>query len=469
MTQKNSRLAFTGLTAALGLSVGLALVADSAGAQSRPRALPNVSQRLAEPPLVYRVNEGDTLIDVARKYLRHPLDYRYLQRDNNIANPRAIPIGRMINIDTALLRTRADPARLDSYRGDVQVIRNGQSVPLSVGMELRENDSIATGGNSFVRITFSDDSRSVMPSNSRLRLERLRRFVINNQPDHRLVVENGRVENRVTPRQSPGAFRVTTPTAISAVRGTDFRVAYDAASRISATSVLEGAVAVAPDAGRDADAALVRDGSGVSTAEGQTSLTASALLPAPALVSEDSLQTAQTLSFRTTTQGNASIVRGWIGQDAGLTDPIAELEAPASDGVLRLTDLPEGRWYLRLSAVDTNLIEGRTRTYDFIRALNTIEGLESSSELKGRERIFRFGWSAAGEGNAQFRFQLFATDEDGTPVGDPMIDTPGLTESFFTLSNLPAGNYSWRVESARYRFGHRLSAWSKPELLTISR
>ena len=451
----------------LAAGMGLALLPSGATAQTAPPATtPPATTPMAEAPLQYLMKRGDTLIDLARTYLRQSSDYRQLQRDNTIANPRRIPTGRTIDIDPALLRTRSDPARLESFRGDVRILRASQSVSLEQGMTLLEGDVVATGAGAFARLNFSDGSHTVVPSNSRLRLDRLRRYVINDAADHRLVIDQGRAEIRVSPRQRPGTFRVTTPTAISAVRGTDFRVAYDATSGISATGVLGGSVAVA-GTGNDSGY-LFEPGRGAVIRQGQDGVTAVSLLSAPVMGDASVLQTAKTLRFDVSAPDGTAITRGWIGADAGLLDPVTEIEAPAGQP-LNLTDLPEGQWFLRLSAVSADSMEGRVRTFNFIRALNTVEGLEQSMDVLDQVRTYRFAWRAEGEGEASFRFQLSRSDGEGVTEGQPLIDTPGLGDSHFTLTDLPAGTYSWRVEGTRYRFGHRLTVWSQPEILTISR
>ena len=450
----------------LGLSLALVLAAAPASviAQSTPSSGPG--SVLRESPLSYLVNRGDTLIDLAHKYLRSPNDYRQLQRDNQIANPRRMATGRPLNIDPALLRTRDDPAQLDSFRGDVRIERNGATIAVTQGITLREGDVINTGANAFVRIAFSDGTHTVVPSQSRLRLDRLRRFVINDAPDHRLVVERGRVESRVTPRQRPGGFRVTTPTAISAVRGTEFRVAYDEATGISATGVLDGTVAVADAA--DTTAVLLPEGQGAALRPGQTALVATSLLAAPVMAEDSALQTLQAIGINYSAPANTKIIQGFVASDASMQDLVAETQTP-NGTPLQLAELPEGQWFLRLSAISEDGLEGRGRTFNFIRARNGIGGLSLENEQLNKARLYRFKWKAEGEGEATFRFQLTRANEEGEPHGQPLVDSPALTESTFTLTDLPPGTYSWRVEGTRHRFGHRLTVWSNPEVLTINR
>lgn len=440
---------------ALGAAAAMAL-APAAMAQS-------VS--VVEPPLNYVVRAGDTLIDLARKYMTRADDYRALQRENRVANPRRMATGRTLNIPVDLLRTRPDTATLESYRGQVQVLRGGQTPALSRGMALQEGDIIATGNNAFARINLSDGSHAVVPSNSRIQLDRLRRFEINNEPDHRLTVQSGRLENSVNPRQRPGTYRVTSPAAVSAVRGTEFRVAYDEASGLGSTGVLEGRVAIAATAG--GDAALAEAGQGTVAGRETAGLRVAALPATPTLLSPETIQTGPAAVFKATLPEGATLLRGRIGNDTGITDPVAEAEARGD--TLTFDDLDEGRWFIRLTAVTAEGLEGRPRTYDFIRARNGVEGLALAQGNDGNVRTYRFGWRAVGEGEARFRFQLWRVDANGQQTGPYLVDQPDLSDPHYTLTDLPPGDYAWRVEGVRHRFGQRLAVWSEPELLTLSR
>lgn len=420
---------------------------------------------LSEAPLSYLVRRGDTLIDLARAYLNRPADYRQLQRENRVPNPRRMATGRTLNIPVDLLRTRPDPAQLESYHGQVVIQRNGQNLPLRVGMAVAEGDIVQTGANAFARVALSDGSHTVVPSNSRILIERLRRFEINDQPDHRFSVQQGRLESSVNPRQKPGSYRVTSPAAVSAVRGTSFRVTYDETSGLGSTGVLDGRVATLANGD---DALVLSDaGHGVLVSRDSSEGRQAALLAAPALNDPAKLQTAANLSFDLNPPEGTALVRGRIGNDTGLTDPVLEGEARTND--LTFDDLAEGRWFIRLTAVSPEGLEGRARTYDFIRARNAVEGLALAQGLEEGFRVFRFAWRGVGEGEARFRFQLWQINAEGEQQGPLMVDHPALVESNFTLTDLPPGDYNWRVEGVRHRFGHRLSVWSEPETLTISR
>lgn len=412
--------------------------------------------------LDYVVRPGDTLIDLATAYMNRPLDYRRVQRENRVANPRRLSIGRTLALPVDLLRADPDEARIAGFRGAVSLNQGGFSGAPTAGQIVRESAVLSTGANAFVRLALSDGSHVVVPSNSRVRVSRLRRYAINGAVDHALTVETGRAESRVTPRTRPGGFAIRTPVSVSAVRGTDFRVSFDEASERSATEVLEGAVAVASG---EAEQLAAAD-EGVSAAAGAVRLLP--LLPAPALARPDAPQTQPQVVFEVQPLPGAERYRGRIAQDAGMIEAFAEADSPPG-GPLAFGEMEEGAYFLRLTALSPEGLEGKATTYSFIRARNGVGGLASAMDQRDRRRFYRFRWEAEGVGEASFRFQLWRETEEGGVDGPLLIDQPGLTDEAFTLSDLPPGVYSWRVQGARHRFGRLLEAWSEPQQLRIGR
>ena len=437
------------------LAAAVLLSAAPAAAQS------TAPSRQAET-LDYVVRPGDTLIDLATAYMNRPLDYRRVQRENRVANPRRLSIGRTLALPVDLLRADPDEARIAGFRGAVTLTQGGASGAPATGQVVREAAVLSTGANAFVRLALSDGSHVVVPSNSRVRVSRLRRYAINGAVDHALTVETGRAESRVTPRTRPGGFAIRTPVSVSAVRGTDFRVSFDEAGERSATEVLEGAVAVASG---ETEALAAAD-QGVSAAAGAVRLLP--LLPAPALVRPDAPQTQAQVVFEIQPLPGAERYRGRIAQDAGMIESFAEADSTPG-GPLAFGEMDEGAYFLRLTALSPEGLEGKATTYSFIRARNGVGGLASAVDQRDRRRFYRFRWEAEGVGEASFRFQLWREAEDGTVDGPLLVDHPGLTDEAFTLSDLPPGVYSWRVQGARHRFGRLLEAWSEPQQLRIGR
>jgi hypothetical protein len=116
--------------------------------------------------------------------------------------------------------------QIKTVMGAVQIIRNHVEQPAQVGDLLEEADTIATGTNSSVGITFIDNSRFSIGPNSRIALTQFRFDPTTHEGDFltemqhgTLAVISGRIANH-----APDAMKVRTPTAILGVRGTQFLV-----------------------------------------------------------------------------------------------------------------------------------------------------------------------------------------------------------------------------------------------------
>lgn len=447
---KRNRMMAAGLAAAF-------LSASPAFAQSS-------SSRDADS-IAYAVLPGDTLIDLATAYLNRPADYRLVQRHNRVADARRIPVGRILSIPVSLLRADPDHARVAGFRGAVTLSHGAVAAAPVIGQTVSEGAVLSTGPNAFVRLALSDGSHVVVPSNSRVRLSRLRRYALNGAVDHAMTVERGRVESSVTPRRRPGGFVVRTPVSVSAVRGTEFRVAFNDDTDRAATEVIEGVVNVM--AGDGAAEAVAQASEGVSASV--DSLRLAPLLPAPELVDPAQVHSGRDVRMPILPLAGARRYRGRLATDAGMIEAFQESDSAPGVNALVFPDLSDGAYFIRLTALSEDDVEGRAATYSFVRARNGVGGLSATSGSADRYRLYRFRWVAEGEGAASFRFQLSREGSDGAADGPPLIDQSGLTDPTFTLTDLPPGIYTWRVQGSRHRFGRLLQAWSEPQQLRIGR
>ena len=93
-------------------------------------------------------------------------------------------------------------------------------------MPLSEGQWIITGPGAFATFELEDASRVTLPSNTRVRIAKLRQTLLNNAPQRVFQLDQGKGTISATPTPTPGArFEVRTPVSVSAVRGTEFRVA----------------------------------------------------------------------------------------------------------------------------------------------------------------------------------------------------------------------------------------------------
>jgi hypothetical protein len=398
----------------------------------------------------YQIKKGDTLITIADRYLHSRDQYRILQRRNRISNPLALPVGRTLTIDRSLMRFTPSLARIIAVRGQVNAAGNAARIDQRLG----EGAKLVTAAGSFVTLQLEGGSKISIPSNSDVTIRLLRRYILGDSVDYDFVLAKGDLRSSVTPMKSADdRYRVRTPKAVSAVRGTDFQSRFDPAAEQDFAEVVEGALAVGTE--RDTGLLPVAAGNGLSVSA-SGSVIQEALLAAPVLVEPGKIQVNPQLLFMPEPVANAAGYRVALASDASFTDQIADILIKGDSA--RFGDIPNGNYFVRARAISANGIEGIPATYGFKRRLN---GVSASTE-KGDDG-YRFKWTSEGEGVRRFHFQLFKGTTDGVAI----VDEAGLTENEIRISDLPDGTYFWRVGVLQYLDGELGANWTSFEKIAL--
>lgn len=427
----------------LSLTLLLSFVPDGAGAKEE-------SDRI-----IYRVVRGDNLYTLAERYFLRASDYAIIQRLNRISNPRRLQIGKPIAIPRSLLRQEPVAATIHSFRGDVRIGARGKQAPAAVGRTVREGDWIDTDRKSFVSLRLADGSVITLPSQTSMRVERLRQTLLTRSVERSFRIDRGRAGAIVTPMKDPQSnFRLLTPTAVSAVRGTRFRMSYDPASGRTATEVLEGTVGFKAD-DKQTEQSLASGFGMTNMLSGPTSL-----LSSPELLHPAQIQNEEQLHFALEPLAEATGYRVEIAADAGFLDLIDETIVPSAEA--SLPSLPNGDYFVRVTALAADGLEGLSSTYTFRRQLHRITTSAEERSI-GRSRQYLFRWDARDAEKDQYRFQL-ASNPDGS---EPLIDELGLTQTSLVLTDLPAGVYYWRVMTLDSIDGQPREKWSPFEELRV--
>jgi hypothetical protein len=117
-------------------------------------------------------------------------------------------------------------AQVKTVSGQVSIQRGGASIPVKVGDPLFEKDTIDTGADGTIGVTFTDNTVMSTGPNSEVALEQYR-FDSNNFNGSMLADMRKGTLDMVSgdiAKSSPGAMKVKTPEAILGVRGTHFVV-----------------------------------------------------------------------------------------------------------------------------------------------------------------------------------------------------------------------------------------------------
>ncbi len=175
---------------------------------------------------IYTVRPGDNLWNLTERHLKSMEYVQQLQQLNQVRNPYVIPPGSKLRIPVAWAKQQDIFAQAVSVYGTATLQRKDQErMPIEQGMQLLMGDEIHSGNDAFVTVEFADGSQMRVQENTQLRLENMRMFGDYGLIDTLVDVRQGRTENSV-PKKSEKAtrFKIKTPSAISSVRGTDFRV-----------------------------------------------------------------------------------------------------------------------------------------------------------------------------------------------------------------------------------------------------
>jgi hypothetical protein len=115
-------------------------------------------------------------------------------------------------------------AQIKTVSGQAEIVRNGARVAARIGDPLYEKDTIDTGGDGSIGITFIDNTVMSSGPNSEIVLEDYK-FNSSDFKGSMLTDMNRGTVSMISgdiARSSPGAMKVKTPTAILGVRGTRF-------------------------------------------------------------------------------------------------------------------------------------------------------------------------------------------------------------------------------------------------------
>lgn len=404
----------------------------------------------------YTIKSGDTLLGLAQKYFVSSNAYRRVQTINRISNPRSIPVGKVLRIPRNLLKSRPAQLSVLKFSGPVQIsTRSGSAAP-KVGNPVPEGAELFTGRGGFLSLKGAVGSSVSIPSQSQIRVLRARRILLTNTLDVEFKILKGRGSFSPPKLKRNGRYRVRTPVAVSAVRGTVFRVAFDEEGSRNLAEVLEGEVNLTA---ADTEAAIP-EGFGTSASEAGVG-ELEELLPAPKLVDAATTQTDEKLSLAVIPVEGAKAYRIQLARDAGFIDLYSEVVSKTSSVVMDGT--PNGRFHVRGMAISETGLEGIPGAFgDNFRRQRL--GVKATAEASPLADGFKFAWTKEGEGEVRYDFQLWKQGQTSPPV----INEIGLDKESITLTNLEPGKYEWRVAVVQPGAEEFLRVWGEPQKLVVA-
>jgi len=388
----------------------------------------------------YTVRPGDNLWNLTERHLINMKYVARLQQLNNVQNPYVIPPGTRLRIPVAWTKITEDAhAHIVNVYGTANVIRAADGIiPAALGMPLKAGDKIQSENDSFVTVEFADQSRMRVQDNTTVRLGDLKIFGDYGLVDTLVHLDEGRTESSVPKESDTGTrFRIQTPSAISSVRGTDFRVGTLNEQSGTTSEVLDGNVEVS------AEKKMIKlpGGFGAVTSLGTPPSPPVKLLPSPDLSGTSSYYESLPLVIRLNPLEGAQAYRAQIAIDPefdSLWSEFTTTSLPFRDG-----DIPDGNYWVRIRGIDASGIEG----YDTIIPF----GLNAHPEppfitapLPGgmtAPENQEFTWARQSE--ASHYAVLISQDEQ---FSDVVYFNPEFRGNNLTLSeSLTPGHYFWKI------------------------
>lgn len=392
---------------------------------------------------IYTVRPGDTIWDLTARHTTSVMHWKRIQRVNGLPDrpARGMVPGTRLKFPLDILKHQPATATIRSIFGTAELVRMpGDTVAVVAGMEVGSGDRLLVAESGNVTVQFADDSELLVTGGSEVVFDSLSAWGETGMVDTRIRLQSGAVDTRVKSRKGPGSrYEITTPAAVAAVRGTDFRVSAESASPVTRSEVLEGNVEVNAGGMRR----NVAQNFGVVAESGKPPSQPIPLLPPPDLAPQSARLERVPLQFAWLPVETAQGYRYQVSADAAFDRLLANRTSDAAQGAL--DDLPNGDYVLRVRAIDSNGLEGRNATRRFTVAAHPAPPapatLHNGSVTNSPDAVF--AWSPR-DGVRHYHFQL-ATDPDFTELRAEETAIDGV--EFVMSTPLEPAQYYWRVAS----------------------
>lgn len=390
---------------------------------------------------IHRIAEGDTLYDLAARYLDDATLWPEFLKYNDIRNPKRLRPGTELRIPPLDLPV----IHVIFALGDVHRVADDDAPSglVTIGDLLRESDRVRVGADSYLTLQFDDGSIMRVLSNSSLQIQRYR-MARGAKPQSRVIVlEEGNLDISVTPtgKNKANHFEVITPQAVAAARGTRFDVSTSDTGTTS--GVTEGSVTVRQNLrNRRGSQKLLKVGEGLRADQNGR---LGAIRPLLAAVDLSMLPSRFTdagyLVVSWPELENAASYQVRLASDHDMHRVVANMEPEKP--VVKFTGLDDGDYIVGLRAVDAEGIIGFESTQHIrIEAQPAFPFYLGPANHQATGHKVDLSCTEV-QGASAYRFQLSESPDFSSAI----VDTVQQDNCRHTVSDLTNGRYFWRVAS----------------------
>ena len=314
---------------------------------------------------LYTVIKGDSYERIYIKYLSRRANILTLSQLNRHKLSKKLQPNQVFTIPVDMLRKVPTSAEVLVAYGDVMAttaINNNQH-RVNQGDSLSVGTSLRTGKNSVAKLRFADGSITSVQPNSNLSIQSSFQYAGMNTYVIQLKLAQGRTDTSANPNHQMGnSMQIETPSAVAAVRGTEFRVSANGNATLEET--LEGQVGFR-GSGQEV---LIAKGFGSIVDKDETPLQPIALPDEPdvSLLAKqiDTMPAEFNLAPR---QDGATYVTQ-LARDADFSQILGEQATPSDvtqSTKISFDHLVEGQYYLKIRTQEQHGLQGKDAIHVF--------------------------------------------------------------------------------------------------------
>lgn len=383
----------------------------------------------------YTYRPSDTMQAVAKRMLNPKYNWSDLVRHNRIDNVKSLQAGSIIKIPMSWLKMQPKPAKVLSVNGNVL----HKKARLTTYKMLKANQLIQVGDevksrNGTALIKLADNSIIRLESESHIHFNRLSHFGDTGMTDTKIRLKRGGLINTVAPLKRGSRYEISSPSAVAAVRGTEFRMRTE--GNRTQIEVTEGKV----EFGNRQRSSIINAGEAAEISHQSAQIETRDLFPAPQKQNTNNrLSDLPTQFTWAPVPGAESYKYELTEMSKGQRLQAGEKSSPE----VEIANLKSGQYQLAMRAVDSDGFEG----------LNDLTQLDIALEGQKPTPLQPLDASVANNTNVQFSWKV-ANPKDLSKVqisSDPdfidlIIDEPfGKNQTFSASPKLKPGEYFWRV------------------------
>ena len=379
--------------------------------------------------IIYKIQAGDTLSQLSRKYLKQPADLQAIRHLNHLRSIDLLPAGDLLKIPRPSVKQRPSQATIISLSCARAIAAGTPPKPMSVGSVLTEDAIIDVPAECHIAMLLEDGSVIRLPSSAAVKIATLRKNALESSPEVQLDLVKGRVELEVYKRRAQATpFEVRTPLSMTGVRGTEFRVGYDPTEQTGQVEVLGGVVQAMGMS--DTKSSAVKKGQGVPFDSSGKALPIEQLLSAPAF------EQAEPVNSTLATYNIKLIGNSQAKHYAAISAKSANFLGSHESQIMRTpeittSNLTSSVTFYQFTAVSQAGLVGESRQYGFCTSQPEVKAGRCSA-------VFDAPMSE----NVMIKFSLIRHSQGGI---QELVSTQKLQarNGQFTIDGLPSGQYKW--------------------------